>query len=294
MPSDHALWHSPLFCHPQVLQRLRQNVVCGPAEVGDVMQPTGIPPHIQVLVEHEKTQNMLQNLPNQLMDGMQNLLEQRDFAAGNMTPGMIQQLFTQSINNAFRQLGLGQYNQQLGQPQRQQEEPEVEELQQQEQSRWLQWHQWGGQFHPIPENFKIPSLTVQTMWRLWMCGNEDQNMPPLRMIAPKDLNDKERKKLSRLKVTMRLLEQKVRSLDCWVDPSRTQVTMEQATTMFEAARCVLPDPPVSRQCYQRRVGQVTWRTMTNLIRQKRRADELEPRSQESRPPQPPSQRQRID
>lgn len=124
MPVDHALWHSPLFCQPQVFELLQQNVVCDRAGVEDAIQPTGIPPHIQVLVEHQKsqmmhqkTQSMLQDLPNQLMGSMQNLLEQRDFAAGNITPAAIQQLFNQSIDHAFRQHGLGEYNRQIEEPQ---------------------------------------------------------------------------------------------------------------------------------------------------------------------------------
>jgi hypothetical protein len=275
-------------------------VVCDRAGVEDAIQPTGIPPHIQVLVEHQKsqmmhqkTQSMLQDLPNQLMGSMQNLLEQRDFAAGNITPAAIQQLFNQSIDHAFRQHGLGEYNRQIEEPQQQQQHPpQVEELQH-EQPLYLELHHWGGQFHPIPENFTIPSLNVQAMWRLWMCGNEDQRIPPLRILIPQNLKGNERKKFSHLKVIMRLLEEKARSLDCWVGSNRTRVTIVQATAMFEEARSVLPDPPVSRQNYQRRVGEVAWRTIRNLIQKKRRADELESNSRDSRTPQPPSQRPRI-
>lgn len=293
IPANHALWHCSLFCQPQVLNLLRENVVCNRAGVTDIIQPTGIPPHIQVLVEHQKTQSLLQELPSVLMGSMQNLLEQRDVAAGNITPDAIQRIFQQSINQAFSEHGLGEYNRHREQ-QPQQQQPQVEELQRPEQPWRFQWHHWGGRFHPVPENFTIPSLNVQAIWRLWMCGNEVQNIPPLRMLIPPDLNKMERNKLSRLKVPMNLLEEEARTLDCWVDSHRTQVTIAKATAMFEGARSVLPDPPVSRRHYQRRVGEVTWRTMTNLIRQKRKADELESNSREAQQPQPPSQRPRID
>jgi hypothetical protein len=37
---------------------------------------------------------------------------------------------------------------------------------------------WGGQLHNVPENFKLPRMTLQTLITFWFCGSTQPHCPP--------------------------------------------------------------------------------------------------------------------
>ena len=50
LPSRHIVRATPLWAERTTLNALSEHVVCRRAKPDDLMQPTGVPPHVEILV----------------------------------------------------------------------------------------------------------------------------------------------------------------------------------------------------------------------------------------------------
>jgi len=55
--------------------------------------------------------------------------------------------------------------------------------------RFITWT-WGGQFHMVPEGWKLPTATLKEYWNLWHYGNVGSKIRPLRYLKQIDLVNK--------------------------------------------------------------------------------------------------------
>jgi hypothetical protein len=67
---------------------------------------------------------------------------------------------------------------------------------------------WGGQWHLVPQGWKIPRVNCKEMWFLWHFGHLFDKIAPFQTLHPDDMLDrKERMQLSRTKQVMKQLEE---------------------------------------------------------------------------------------
>ncbi len=68
-------------------------------------------------------------------------------------------------------------------------------------------YHWGGKFHPVPEGFLMPLVTVKQLWDMWLFGNATDRVSCLRYVKPSlDLDKKSCKvNFSKAKKIMKLL-----------------------------------------------------------------------------------------
>jgi hypothetical protein len=70
---------------------------------------------------------------------------------------------------------------------------------------------WGGQFHVVPEGFKLPQCNVKDTWKLWNLGIPSQGISPLSCIKRADVSKDQYSSLSRMRSLMHILEEMARS-----------------------------------------------------------------------------------
>jgi hypothetical protein len=239
------------------------------------IRPSGIPPHIAILsqldrVVHELRglQPAMEGMSDRIHQGLIRELEARALQANAVTPAQLQA----HVREVFNSMGLGHmadFMRQLqegglpglrGPPQAAAPvaQPEVAR-------RVYAMHAWGGRLHPIPEDFAFPKGGVRYAWYFWMCGSEQEGYPPLRILGPHDMRDKNmRRRLCDYQVMMRLLEAEVRLRDGWVE----HPTMQQASGMFALGASVLETPALTARERERRQDQLCWRSVLNILRQR--------------------------
>ena len=134
-----------------------------------MMRETGIPPHVEIYKQQQRTLDAVQRLPSTLMDGMAALIEDKGVGAGNIT----KELLRDTIRSLIAEVS-SVHNHDL---------PSV-----QSSTSDHQYHLWGGKFHLLPEDFDFPSTDALSGWKLWWFGNETLGHPPYRNISTHDLS----------------------------------------------------------------------------------------------------------
>ncbi|KAG2977934.1 hypothetical protein PC123_g26046 [Phytophthora cactorum] len=109
------------------------------------MPITGDPPHIEIYKQLEDLKEAIKRLPDALLSGVGDLLDEKYVAAGNITRNVLEQTIRQLLEEA----GVGTTA-----------SAKEHSEHQQESSRNVDF--WGGKFHFLPANFEFPSTDPLT------------------------------------------------------------------------------------------------------------------------------------
>ncbi|KAG2875562.1 hypothetical protein PC114_g24647 [Phytophthora cactorum] len=109
------------------------------------MPITGDPPHIEIYKQLEDLKEAIKRLPDALLSGVGDLLNEKYVAAGNITRNVLEQTIRQLLEEA----GVGTTA-----------SAKEHSEHQQESSRNVDF--WGGKFHFLPANFEFPSTDPLT------------------------------------------------------------------------------------------------------------------------------------
>lgn len=57
-------------------------------------------------------------------------------------------------------------------------------------------HTYGGKLHKLPKSWRFPRCGVKYIWMMWFMGNDDRQIPPLRLLSPMDVGHLDQLELS--------------------------------------------------------------------------------------------------
>ncbi|RHY51693.1 hypothetical protein DYB30_013928, partial [Aphanomyces astaci] len=174
LPPKHPLLSSVLFGDASAAAILRANVTL----TSQTMQPTGIPPHVDLHSQLDQNLAVVRALPSAIRESIEQLLDEKGVTAGNITHAMLEQLLRDTVATIVS----------------------VEPANNPSHSQVVEdmlparpVHYWGGRWHLLPETFELPSVDVATAWHLWWCGSPARDIPPLIKISSRDLTKKQGK-----------------------------------------------------------------------------------------------------
>ena len=122
---------------------------------------------------------------------------------------------------------------------------------------------WGGGLRRVPEDFTLPGCNLRTAWCLYCCGNTELHYAPFKNLEPSDMStDAKAKILNNFHAVMRIVEDHAAALPDWSFPS----TVHDAQEAFTRVEEKLPIPSLTPSGRKRRVGEIFWSTVLNIIR----------------------------
>ena len=266
LSSDHTLFNSPFFTMGWI-NIVKPSVVCRVPNPDDVMQATGVPPHVILLNEMNHVSENLSQVSDRVVQGVIEVLEERAIGAGTVTRDglhdmigeclsefglttLVAELRSQRVDNGL--VTNNENSQQLN-----------------DESRQRQMFMWGGRFRHIPEDFSFPKTGIYYAWQQWLLGNREKQYPPLRILRSSDMKDRNmQKKLGEFKFLMKAIEDDVRGRDQWIE----NPTIEQANQMLISACEANHDifPGSSPENRKRRLSQLQWTTLAKDLRKTKR------------------------
>ena len=122
---------------------------------------------------------------------------------------------------------------------------------------------WGGKFHLVPEDFKFPVVNTQQIFVEFCCGNHENGYSALQGLTALDFpgpeRRKQRKQLCEFHWLMKLFKDALQDTDSWIKlPS-----VIEANTMYKKVELdvlkLLVNP-------KRRLTQIQWNSVANLLR----------------------------
>jgi hypothetical protein len=144
--NSHILHQTELFRNQNLLNALKDLLLCGQPNLTSVIQATGLPPDIMHTLEIRK-------VPGEF----ERILEERSILANSVTP----QLITTMMDDQYRRLrSLMRLDEE--------EAPETNENRVQGGRRT---YLWNGHFHFLPENYVLPKISLHLIWQHWWLGN---------------------------------------------------------------------------------------------------------------------------
>lgn len=173
LPSKHPVLCTYIFRNLKCFEELKKLVVI---RNSPWMQKTGIPPHVEIYNQLEKSHESIKSIPKIVIDGVSTIIEEKGVAAGNITKELLQQTIQESLS-LFRG------------------HADVEALSVRETVSNGNIHTWGNKIHLLPENFEFPSVDLLGAWKLWWFGNEISQIPPFRKINTVDLSTRKKRNL---------------------------------------------------------------------------------------------------
>jgi hypothetical protein len=242
LPSNHELLSTFIFTNPNALTELR-----GKLENDELtrMHATGIPPHIELYRKLDMQQKSIDALPELLEERMEQVLEKKGVAAGNIT----RELLREEIRSLMVDAGMQQN--------KKNEQVDVRP------PPARQYYTWGGKFHLLPEGFEFPSIDPLAAWMLWWFGDTRRGYPPYNGISSEDLNTPKKKAtLSEWSMMMRHIINAIESELAAPMPSVRDE--EHAIDLFKKGYGALKLKPSTRK---RRADQIKLTTALRLVRQ---------------------------
>jgi hypothetical protein len=82
LPQTHSLWNAPLFSNGDLFISLQSALL----RKSDLIQPTGIPPWIALLIELSDLKKEVEDLRRGIVDDIEERLQANGAAAANITP----------------------------------------------------------------------------------------------------------------------------------------------------------------------------------------------------------------
>ncbi|OWZ08853.1 LOW QUALITY PROTEIN: hypothetical protein PHMEG_00018539 [Phytophthora megakarya] len=207
------------------------------------MKASGIPPHIELYKKIDKQQQSIDALPSMLEKRMENVLERKGVAAGNIT----QELLRSEKESLLKDIGLHRSNE---------TEPAAISS-----SPARTYYTWGGKFHRLPKQFEFPSIDPLSVWRLWRFGDTSRDYPPFKGILSDDLDTPKKKAtLSEWSMMMRHI---INAIEEQTHQTLPEIRDEaHAVELFNCGYSMLKFRPSKRE---RRSTQIKLTTALRLI-----------------------------
>lgn len=256
----HPIFQTSLFTS-KIIPDLRNFVNCRIATAADIIQPTGIPSHVIILKEIQEMNKKVEKLElmgPHVIESVMNQIDDRACSLNQISPMQIETLFQKTpLFQAVEDLrGFLKVN-------------DASKINEQQLQKSLNEgsaniYTWGGSFHQVPEFFSLNQCTFCAIWRNWWLGDIAKNYPPFWKLQPRDMpTSNSKKRLCDLRFLMKKIEQHlgpdvVRIL-------RNHPTEEVVSQEFLRAETF----PISNQTEknrERRLGQISWRTLANNLR----------------------------
>ena len=135
---------------------------------------------------------------------------------------------------------------------------------------------WGGRFHSVPEGFEVPKMTLANFITCWYCGNERDEVPPLRFVKSYDLGIKNGKVLvSQWKKMMEHVRQATRKVG-YVIPGANRIRIADTVNLYAVVKGIFRYKGL-RVNHKQRYEELLWKTIFNNVtkNQGRFADEVQ-------------------
>jgi hypothetical protein len=261
LPQNHPTMQSILYRDLNLLNSLKPLVRCGiSGDIAISKIATGIPPHTCLLKEMKLvSEEIKQLLPSidkiteKTVHGVDRLLENRAIGTGTVTRDGLKEILREELSK-YRHLGFepsresNQENQIIS---------EIVEL------SHAQLFTWGGRINKLPENYDLPTGTVQLAYQMWMLPDNLNRVCALRNCSAKDFSTKEKKRrFGDLAKLMDSIESDAKRDDIWtLSPNVNQVNLmvNKWWENINISTCT----PKGRT---RRLGQMKWTTVPKLLR----------------------------
>lgn len=238
VPEGSVVRTSPLFSHNRILM-LRPLVECRLPRNGDVITVTGVPPNIAILSHISSVRAGLDSVTSAVVEGVKQVLEERDISTGTVSRQFIQSMF-QQFGQSMQATASGTEG----------ATPCSD--------KYL-IHFYEGKFHRLPQSYRLPKCSFRHVFVHWMLGSD--GVPPLRALHNRDLPTVEdRKRLSDLRSLMSKLESSIRSSDSWIENPKTSADVNQ---MFDHG--MLRISHETAQGRHRRLHQLCWTTVVRHL-----------------------------
>ena len=103
-----------------------------------------------------------------------------------------------------------------------------------------QYRHADGEYRRVPRTWKFPSLHLQNMYTYWHCGDEEGDIPPMKMLETKDVKflNRGRKKLSEIRCVMKFLDNAAASAGL---APRERMTNMEAIACYKSSQPALCD-----------------------------------------------------
>jgi hypothetical protein len=117
---------------------------------------------------------ILKDYPNQILQGIDNLLETKGVMAGNVSEQRLVEI-------------LKRHSEELLNARSSEEQKAVSlEILPVNGENQFQVFFWGNEFHSVPENFRLPSCSLGQAFCLWHFGNQTLRIRPYKKLASRD------------------------------------------------------------------------------------------------------------
>ncbi|ETV63859.1 hypothetical protein H257_19197 [Aphanomyces astaci] len=192
-----VLWFSRLWVHEELrgllklcldsLHQLIASVLFGDLTLANtlgsmvtlasnILQPTGIPPHVGLHAQLEQTSVLVRTLPTEICEGIEKILEDKGVTAGNITQSLLEKFLKDAEASVVSLTSASNST-------------TVEVTDESIPTRPV----LGGRWHNLPEGFEMPSADVATAWHVWWCGSPVRGLPPLYKLSSRDMSKKQAK-----------------------------------------------------------------------------------------------------
>lgn len=253
LPANHPLLSILIFTNIIALSAVKQQLEHGESKW---MQPTGIPPYNELYKRLVRQQESIDTLPDKLEERMEQVLEKKGVAAGNIT----RELLRSEIKALLVEVGL-------------RANVSADDTAPMS-NRVRNYHTWGGKFHVLPREFGFPSIDPLGAWMLWWFGNPMLSYPPFKSIPSDDLDTPQKKAtLSEWSIMMRYIINKIEEKTSAPMPDLRDEA--HAIELFNIRYDALVLKPSQHKC---RTDQLKLTTVLRLVREVRRNGSSESRS----------------
>jgi hypothetical protein len=172
----------------------------------DLIQATGIPPWIALLIELTDLKKEVEDLRHGIVEDIEKKLHENGAAAANITPDRLYEHLDQALSLPSSFLTIQALKAAVDARWPSAQAPTVAEATGANQSYSV--HARGSRLSMFPHSFELPKKTnLGAAWTLWHLGRPVDGIPPLRHLAPEDfpLKSDGRKRLSDWRKMMQLL-----------------------------------------------------------------------------------------
>ena len=255
LPRNHPVLQNQLFRDASLLSSLKSRVICDDGNTRD-LPSTGIPPHTNILREMKTMISEMKLIRPKIdesvektVDGIIGVLEDRAISAGTVTRDGLQQLLSQELQKFLGSRGNSET-----------EEPAAEDSNRVQENLMFQW---GGHLRRLPEDYSLPTGTVDSAFKNWMLPDTINSICALRYCSTSDFSDGNKKRrfgdLCRL---MRDIERVAKEMRIFENrPSISQVN--EMIAAWEEDVAIASQTPSGRT---RRVGQLKWTSILKILR----------------------------
>ena len=253
LPEDHMLRETTLFRDPDLIDQLRARVVCRSAHPTDPIRPSGIPPHIALLVALCENTKATERIVPALVEHMERLIGQQRQDAP-VTRETIESAVLAALSRAGVQRQAPVIQEEVVPPTTVTQSPTQSPSQ-----LTTPAYTWRGKLRRVPENFAFPKGNIATVWMLWCLGDQRRGYPPYRRLRPGDMSTRNKqRRLLELKRLMRLIE----ALLTPDQRARAVRSASAAASLLDAVKSQLPLPTHTATGQVRRLEQLSWRSFT--------------------------------